>query len=587
MTMVAACSFADGAVIVSDSRATWKGKEKSVADDRLQKIMHIGPKISLSFAGSGYLASKVIQHIRVKIKSNKKGYQHIRKISIEIPRIAKHYFNRYPAHAGDGLALILAGIEPPGRVLVYCYRSPNFIPEDVSNSYTIIGSGEVVRPYLVENFTKLNVPQNTLKQKADILYRGLDTALGQYHAEYVGGLFQVILISPEGIAPLQHYSMEIDPDGPANYMGIHMEKGRWIQEAEGKEMFLMEPQQLTRVGPQEKRVYEYFSQAGKQELRYYLSYFVTCLKVERTPSDTAFYGALAEIGSHRYPRIVPILACLGFWGPGGERDLQFKVDYADRTKVVHSQKVGDWYYPERFEIDTTLNIEAESPGPIFLDCLIDGNLLARKALYFADLRNEGPPKSKEEMAERCTELSKRMPDEHSKCSDYLFEKKNTFLDYFFLCQNVSYEEGNTIFKIFGEIRAIYWKAYPLTFKFCLATSLRMKPGHHLLEIKLKYAMTGEEQQIAKCELDNNSSCISTPIYADDLVVQIRKAGIYYVNAYVDTEFVGCVLLFAETDKPEFSYSLYKEDIDRIANGELFILASRSQQKPSSNVVEEK
>ncbi len=583
MTMVAACSFSDGAVIISDSRATWKPRGKPLSDDRLQKVVSIGPKVSLSFAGSGYLATKVIQNLREKLKLNKR-YQHIGKISIEMPRIAKHYYHIYPEHATYGLALILAGVESSGRVIVYCYRSPDFNQEKVSSDFVIIGSGEVARPYLEENFAKINVSQNNLKQKADILSQGLDSALGRYKAEYVGGLFQVILISPAGIAPLQYHSIDIDPIGPPNYLGMRMERGRWIQEAGGKQFVLMEPHELMKASPQEMRIHEYFPRTIQPELRFYLSYFVTCLKVQRTQGDIVWCGTLSQIGSHKYPRAVPILASLGLWGPLVKRELQFRVDNGRETKVIQSRRVGDWYYyPERFEVDEMLNIEVEAPGPIFLDCVVDGNLLARKSLFFSDLRNEEPAKSKEEMTAKYKALSKRMPDEHRKCSDPLMEKRGVFLDYFMLCQKVSCEDENTTLKVHGEFRVVYSKSYPLNLRLCIASSFRMQPGSHFMEVRMKHAVTGDEHQIAKCEIDNDSSCTSIPVYADDLIVQIPKEGIYYVTSYIDGEFVGCVLLFAETDKPQFSYNLYKEDLARVSRGELLILLARSQQRSDSNI----
>jgi hypothetical protein len=581
MTMVAACSFNDGAVVISDSRVTWEVAGKYLANDSLQKIVNLGPKISLSYAGSVYLATKTIQHLRQKAKTSVR-YQHIRKIASEIPRIAKHYFKTYPSFAKYGLDLIVAGVDDSGKILVYHYGCPDFQSNQIVDGFTIIGSGVVARPYLEDNFSKINLPANDLKRKADLLNRGFDGALVKYQAQYVGGLLQVILISSKGILPLHHFSMTIDPIAPSDYLGIRMEKGRWIQEeASGKQSKFLEPHELMRVQPQEKRIYEYFPRTDEKKYRYYLSYFMTCLKVDRTHGSTVFRGNLTQIGSYKYPRILPVVASLGFWGPAGDRELKLRIDNGHKTRVIHSQKVGDWYYPERFEIDVLLKIEVNTPGPLFLDCLIDDFLLARKALFFSDLRGEKPAQSGEESKKIYSDLSKRMPEEHRKCSDPLIEKKNVFLDYLVLCEKVSSEDQNTTFKIEGEVRALYWKSYPLTYKFCIASSFRLKPGKHFMEVKLKYAITSEEHQIAKCELENNSSCISVPVYADDLIAQIPKAGIYYVNVYVDGEFVGCVLLFAETDKPQFSYNLYKEELDRIANGEFMILLARSQQKPNS------
>ena len=83
MTMVAACTFRDGAVIVSDSRASWQESGKNMASDNLQKIVSIGPAISFSYAGSVCLAGKIIEHIRKQARKNEK-YRYVRKIASEI-----------------------------------------------------------------------------------------------------------------------------------------------------------------------------------------------------------------------------------------------------------------------------------------------------------------------------------------------------------------------------------------------------------------------------------------------------------------------------------------------------------------------
>ena len=581
MTMVAACAFHDGAVILSDSRVTSFAGLKKISDDTAQKIVKIGPRTALGFAGSVYLAAKVIEHLRTKAKSDERR-QNVRKVAADLPRIAKHFFRTHRDHAKHGLSIILAGVERPGTISVFCYKSPDFQQHEVKNDFVIIGSGEVARPYLHENFSKINTPENSLKQKADMLNRGLDFALREYKAEYVGGLLQVIVISAVDIRPLQHYSVEIDPVATSNYSGMRMQKGRWIQEAKGQRIILSEPEKVLRTGVQERRLYDYSSAPFAKDSKYHLSYFVTCLAVERTASNIAFRGILSQIGSTCYPRIIPVIACVGFWGPSNEQDLRFTIDDGTETKMILSEKVGGWYFPERFEIDTKLDIEVSAPGPIFLNCFIGENLMGRKPLLFFELnQNDLSRIAKEAKNKGTIPVIERGESGLIELADSLLEKNVAALDYFLPCQTGALEDKNTILKVNGEIRSVYWKEYPLQLKLSIAISFRVKPGKHHLELRMKNVITGKEYEISKCDIENISAFESVLPFVDDLLVTILTSGIYFINLYIDDQFVACALLFAETNQPEFSYTLPGEALARVSNGELLVLPPRAQHASDS------
>lgn len=578
MTMVAACTFKDGAVIISDSRVSWKHAGKDRASDNLQKIVPIGKNMALSYAGSVYLAEKIIGHIRSQA-SKKEKYRHLRKIAFELPRLARHYCQQYSDYAKQhGLALILAGVEKSGKIYAYRYECPHFQPKDITNDFAVIGSGNVVAPYLEENYEEISKANVPLKQKADKLNRGLDQALGDYQAQYVGGLLQTIMISSLGIQPLNHYSMKLDPEGSSDFLGITMEKGRWVQEQGGSKSRFMEPVDLKNAILKEKKVYEYVQRTRPSDLKYYLSYFFVCAIAKRTVGDMKFEGLIAQIGSHRYPRDLPIVASVGFWGPAGAKELEFRLDDGNETAVVSRQAIGKWVFPERVELDTVLKISIKKPGPVFLNCYVDGFFLGRKALFFSDLTKVDSPKSPEEAKRHYASLAETMPAEHRKFIDPMIEQENVFLEYFLLCEKVEASDGGGTFEVKREHIAFYWKNYPLNCKVTIANSFRLKPGEHLLEVKLKYAKTGEEHLIGKCEIENDSSCIGVPTLAEDLLLHIPKEGIYYLNAYIDGKFVSSILFYAETDKPQFSYELYPEHLDKIRAGEFFSLMVRSQQK---------
>jgi hypothetical protein len=79
---------------------------------------------------------------------------------------------------------------------------------------------------------------------------------------------------------------------------------------------------------------------------------------------------------------------------------------------------------------------------------------------------------------------------------------------------------------------------------------------------------------------SSSSSIVTPVHGA-LIATVLEPGIYYLNAYVDERLTGTTLLFAETDRPRYSYMLMPEDLARVANGELLTLMRRARHTSGS------
>src|SRR4029453_5464478 len=91
MTMIAVCRFPHGAVVIADSRATWKQGGSNSYQDTLQKIVPLGPKIAFSFAVDVTAAAFLFSKLRRRINKQPR-LRALHKLSAEIPRIAKHYF---------------------------------------------------------------------------------------------------------------------------------------------------------------------------------------------------------------------------------------------------------------------------------------------------------------------------------------------------------------------------------------------------------------------------------------------------------------------------------------------------------------
>ena len=142
MTMVAACHFADVAVIIADSRATWVGSGVPIFQDELQKILPLGPKIGLAFAGDVAAAALIAQPLRRRLRRDERA-RAVRKLAADVPRIARHYYGIYKARTGRDrrLQLILCGATELGQVGVWWFQSPHFGSHKLEDDFVVVGSG--------------------------------------------------------------------------------------------------------------------------------------------------------------------------------------------------------------------------------------------------------------------------------------------------------------------------------------------------------------------------------------------------------------------------------------------------------------
>src|SRR5216684_4294903 len=195
MTMVAACHFADGAVIIADSRATWVGSGVPIFQDELQKILPLGPKIGLAFAGDVAAAALIARQLRQRLRKDEKA-RALRKLAADVPRIARHYYGIYKARTGRdrGLQLILSGANESGQVGVWWFQSPHFDSHRLEGGFVVVGSGSVVAAYLKNEMERIARDAPDLKARADMLLVGLEGALQGKGVDTVGGLFQIILV---------------------------------------------------------------------------------------------------------------------------------------------------------------------------------------------------------------------------------------------------------------------------------------------------------------------------------------------------------------------------------------------------------
>lgn len=577
MTMVAACRFRDGALIIADSRATWDRGKRQSFQDALQKILPLGPKISLSFAGDVKAAALIVNQLRLRIKK-KARLGNLRKLAAEIPRVAKHYYGLYLAktRSREGLALILGGVDASGNIGIWCYESPLFRSRNLVHGFEVLGTGAVVKSYIQECWDNLEKELSDLKARADRLLLGLEGELEKRRINTVGGMLQVILIDSGGIRPLRHGFLTLDPEGTAHAKSIDMTAGRWIQrdDARGSEVPLVEPIELIRSGPLEGRFYDFELRSSESRIpKWHLTYFFTCLNVRKGTGTIEFAGLATAFASYGYPISVQLLAAVGLWGSPGDQQIEFKLIREGERKTIHKESIHLEFLPDELDLAIPIALDVAGPGPAFLECYISNQLLGRRALHFGRIPNP-PTTEQHKLIEFERELQGRLLEEQRACQDPELESSGkSQLVYLSICQSCVVE--NSYLKFNGQFVAAYWKSYPLKLRLFIASGFRMPKGDHVLRVDLVDVATREVSPIGSKAVISNSSCIIEPIHAE-LITVVPKPGVYFVNAYVDEEMVGSTVIAAETEKPRYSYDLPAKDLATVASGELLLLLKRSQ-----------
>jgi len=220
-------------------------------------------------------------------------------------------------------------------------------------------------------------------------------------------------------------------------------------------------------------------------------------------------------------------------------------------KEIISKKIYNKYLPERYEEDFNFNLEINSPGVQFLECTIENKIIARKSLYF---KKNVKVNNINNYKEYYDFISKELNREHSLNTDPLLIKEKAFLDYFMLCQKCNR------------------KQFPIKMNLFVASQIRMLKGDHLARLTLVDIFTGKENEISNTKVISHSDCFPIPIHGN-FIIQIPKAGLYWISLYIDEKLITSSLIIAETEKPIYSYSLREK---RVKSGEFLVLPPRAQ-----------
>ena len=576
--MVAACRFADGVVLISDSRATWGEGGAPTFQDNLQKIVAIGTNQVLGYAGDVEAIDTIVRQLRKRFHQDPK-LQILRKVAAEIPRIAKHYYALHKSRTrrDSGVGMILTGREAGGHIGAWVFRSPDFIANRI-DGYVVIGSGAPAQAFLDRSFATIEASGKTIKEKADELIPGLETELRKHGIDTVGGMFQILLITPKGVSPLDYGYIDLDPTAAPRAQSMGFGKTGWTQRdlVAKKDTPLIEPTKILSEGPHEKRLYDFKDLETPKAPKWHLNYLLTSQGVETRPTMLKFTRPMTILGTPEFPYEAELMTSVAYWGATGERSFEMALLQDSEETIVASGKVNSQFLPEDVELIFKLRLPMKKPGPAFLEARIEGQLLGRRALYFGELKGQ-IPEDPGARAEFTKTTNQRFLDEHAACHDaFLTKERPVLLVYFIICQIAVHGENDLAF--INEFNVAYQKKFPLLLRLSIASSIRALPGKHSLRVALIDAISREEQTVNTVTIETRSSCISTP-GTGEMVIAIQRPGIYFLNLYCDEQLIGTRLLTAEDNRPRFSYTLRPSDAERVENGELLVLSKRAMMAP--------
>lgn len=204
--------------------------------------------------------------------------------------------------------------------------------------------------------------------------------------------------------------------------------------------------------------------------------------------------------------------------------------------------------------------------------LVDGELLGRRALHFFEPPGPAPQQATETVG-LLRSYTEQQAANHGACRDPMLETVGAFLTYFTLCQE--YQDRDMSYRFSGEMRAVYYRSYPLSLKLFLASQLRLPKGEHPVRVDLVDVATREATTIATISAKASADCREVPIQGA-IIARIPKPGLYFFNLYADNRLLSCTPIPAEVGRGQFSYTLTDDVAKRVAAGELLILSKRSQ-----------
>ena len=154
----------------------------------------------------------------------------------------------YESYTGDNksTSFILVYLDSMENVKMALYEAPFFNKTIFTENFKIIGSGGVVSPCLTKYYSEIKQLTHPLNVKVTALMTKMEAELKKQGIQNVGGLFQTILITRKGIAPMRYAFVDLTPESPTKAKEMIFENGKWHQKnyATGTTTTLDEPVHL-------------------------------------------------------------------------------------------------------------------------------------------------------------------------------------------------------------------------------------------------------------------------------------------------------------------------------------------------------
>ena len=574
VTIAAACRFPEGVALITDSRATWKTPQFPYYEDRLQKILALDRKVGLAYAGDDIRVPEAVARLlRRRIAADPRRAEPER-IALVLPRIARSCYQEYAARMGHGppTSLILAGTTQSGGVLLYTFGAPDFVAQIPTDDFVVMGSGAGVADYLGAQMRGVDRSERVdLKVRVDRLLPGLEDALRRLGELTIGGMLQIVLVEPRGIRPFTYWQIDLDPDQPPRARRMEMKAGRWTQTdlAANQAVPVVEPLRLIRTGITPIRFQDFVPVPAEQGLpKWHVTYLLTCSEAELRPGFARFGGLMRYTAAERYPITLSFLVALGLWGTNGEHVLRVMLDSTPQSTLLGEGTITLQHFPEPQDFVLQVTAEIQRPGPMFLTCSIDGQRIARRALFFAEI-----PLSERSREQAIAELEQQ----NSRCSDEELEKGGgAELVYFAICQACRGDDVELVFE--REFVAVYSRSYPVKVRAFAAMALRLAVGEHVVRLEVVHAASGAQHTVSDTKIVAPSSFSVSRLHGE-VPLPFSEPGPHFVNIRVDRNRVASLVIHADDpDRPQ-SYSLRPSDAAGIKPGEQFVLVRRSIQAP--------
>lgn len=587
MTLVVGCHLENAAILLADSRATWQSQgAKNVYQDSLQKILPIAHQAIIAYAGQVDTAISLIGSLQLRIKKNKR-LQNLGYLGPQLGRLARHDYatlqgmGKNPGH----VAFVLAGVETRGarenlgsaiaEVRMWAYSAPRFRPTEVNNTFIAVGSGaDLVSPFLQERWRDLSALAG-VKEKTDWLIPHLESELGKGTDDYVGGLFQILMIEPDAIRPLNYWRWTLDPDGE-DPISMSIADGTWTQTnlRSSTTVPVQKPMNLLRSPPKNLEVQSY-SQPSRLIRHYpeaFLTYFVPCIEAKHGIGTAVFSGVLNCFSVEGFPCSIPLLGCFAIHPETGTHTISIRFGQHGTTMATVYQEEMVCTFPlEEIKRTPQVNLTVNQAGEYYLELWVDSYRLSRKPLVVRPVLPEIKAVNQPSRI-LLEEQHKAILETQAAAIDPELQSGECFVAYFVPCRRAEVVEAHVAFHEIGG--TFYPPQFPAVTRYFLATGFRVKAGTYHVRVVLTETTKREVMPITTATVEATHDFHEIKLHGE-ITLPFPRQGVYVLDQYLEEKRIARAYFLADDINKPMAYLLREEEIQLIRNGESLMLARDS------------